>query len=100
MATVVRREAGRESGGGVSGDGVRPRRGATAPGGGAGELDLRRGGELQRGRRRRNLAAAARGGGEWRARTREGGNFSPLGIRARPKSYRALQPTPHIWCSG
>jgi hypothetical protein len=83
MATAVRRGAGRESSGCVSGAGRRRgatgrRRRSTAPGGGAGEADLQRGGELQRGRRWNRPAAAkscsggAGGGDGGRGRRRRG----------------------------
>jgi hypothetical protein len=65
----LKEKAGRRAGG-VS----RRRRGATAPGGGAGESDLWRGGELQQDSRRNRPAAAETcdgdAGGKWRARAR------------------------------
>jgi hypothetical protein len=100
MATAARRGAGRSTSS-VSGDGARRRRGATAPGGGAGEADLRRGSELQHGPWRNRAAAAkscsggAGGGGMEGASA--GRKFQPVVYsRASEEMLRAAADASHL----
>jgi hypothetical protein len=71
---------------------TRRRRGATTPGEGTGESDLRRGGELQQGwRRNRSAAAESCGGGaggKWRARAWGGISARCVFVRVRRDTAR------------